>query len=582
MISLIPIVVMQTVFYNLSKYYIEQKINTLTDKNLSYIQNNIESDLEYYKEILYRIDADSDLIECETKINGGDEQERESYGIRLRDELAYYTDIREEVTSITYVNESMKSVFYDKKNMSATNYFWNTFSDSEKRKMYQQIQKDNRIVFFNTKKFSYNNEQNYLYTIGIKAWNIRTGEDLGIILMSVNEKHLQDICNLQTQEKDVTPVQEYSFLVHQDGTVLSFRDKSFIGQKVAPSFENGEIDNGRFLDATVMRDKNRLVTNSVPVEGTDWMIVNLVDKDSMFYEVNALWKLTMEITVALLAVCILFVLIFSNRFYNSVHAIIKEMQKAQKGDFSAHIQPKGVSELVFISNEFNDMIQRISTLVKNLEKQNQYIFEISNRKREAEVNAIVAQINPHFLYNTLDCMNWIAIRKEEYEISKMIGSLAHILRYSIRTMNEQVSIFQAMEWVKKYLYLYQVRLNYSFQVDYQIESDVLGFKIYKLLLQPVIENAILHGFQNSSSENLLTIQIQKHLKKSLMIKITDNGAGIPEEKLKRIFSETSNRTIGLNNVRERLQIYYGDAAEITVESREHSGTQVTILLPQIQ
>jgi two-component system, sensor histidine kinase YesM len=99
-----------------------------------------------------------------------------------------------------------------------------------------------------------------------------------------------------------------------------------------------------------------------------------------------------------------------------------------------------------------------------------YIYEISNRKREAEINAIVAQINPHFLYNTLDCINWMAIKNEDYEISQMIGNLAHILRYSIQTVNEQVTIYEAVEWLEKYLYLFKVRFNNSFTTRFYVTT----------------------------------------------------------------------------------------------------------------
>ena len=572
---------MQTAFYNLSEHYIEQKINALTNKNLSYMKTNIESDMEYYKGILYRIDADDNIIENEIKINGKNDFERESGGIKLRDSLASYADIRDEISSITYVNSSLRSVFYDKKNMSANNYLWDSYSDKEKKQIYNSVKDSNRVVFFDTKNYYYNNENNYLYNIGIKAWNIKTGESLGIIIISIDEKHLQNICNIKTDNETNNDVKEYSFVVDEKGKIISFSDKSYIGHNVEKGSGKNNYEITELSKAIPINLKDGVIINSVSIDGTNWNVVNLVDKDSMFYEINALWKLTLAITLIIILVCIALILGFTNKFYKSVNDIVNEIKKAKKGDFSAHIKLKGESELIFISNEFNDMILKISGLVENLKEQNDYIYEISNRKREAEINAIVAQINPHFLYNTLDCINWIAIKNEDYEISQMIGSLAHILRYSIRTMNEQVTIYQEVEWLEKYLYLYKVRFNNSFTTKFDVENEILGCKVYKLLLQPIVENAIAHGFEGSDSGKLLTVKIAKFKENSLKIEISDNGVGIPKDKLDHIINSKSSNGIGLENVYERLEIYYKNSANMTIISEENIGTTVTIVIPMM-
>ncbi len=578
-ISIIPIIVMQNAFYNLSEHYIEQKINALTNKNLSYMKTNIESDMEYYKGILYRIDADDNIIENEVKINDGNDFERESGGIKLRDSLASYADIRDEISSITYVNSSLKTVFYDKKNMSVNNYLWDSYSNEEKEQIYNSIHASNRVVFLNTKDYYYNNEDNYLYNIGIKAWNIKTGEDLGVIILSIDEKHLQSICNIKTGNDTNNDVKEYSFVVDENGKIISFTDKSFIGYNVKKSSEKNNYDITELSKAIPINLKDGVIINSVSIDSTNWNVVNLVDKDSMFYEVNALSRLTLAITLFIILICMAVIILFSNKFYKAVIDIVNEIKKAKRGDFSAHIKPKGESELIFISDEFNDMILKISGLVENLKEQNDYIYEISNRKREAEINAIVAQINPHFLYNTLDCINWMAIKNEDYEISQMIGNLAHILRYSIQTVNEQVTIYEAVDWLEKYLYLFKVRFNNSFTTRFDVDNEILGCKIYKLLLQPIVENAVVHGFEGCDSGKLLTVKINKFQENFLKIEIGDNGVGIPKDKLDHILNDKPNKEIGLKNVYERLEIYYKDSANMTISSDENLGTTVTIVIP---
>jgi two-component system sensor histidine kinase YesM len=567
---------MQIVFYNFSRYYLEQKINALASNNLSYIKNNIESDLEYYREILYRIVTDDTIVQNEIRINSGDDFEKESSSLKLRDLLASYADIRDEIADITFINESFYSVFYDKKSLSAKNYVWDSWSTPGKKLIYETVHDSGRVVLLNTRQYYYNNEEKYLYTLGIRAWNVKTGEDLGILTLTINEKQLQNICNITNGKKQ--NVREYSFIVDKDGTVVSFYNKMYIGTKLGKT-RNG-FDINTILPAVPLNRRDGIIVNTAAISNTDWYILNLIDKNSMFYETTMLWKITMGITLLIITVCIVLIFLFSNRFSGSVNSIVQEIQKAKEGDFSAHIKLRGERELIFISTEFNDMILRINTLISNLKKQSEYIYEISNKRRKDELNAIVAQINPHFLYNTLDCINWMAIKRENYEVSEMISNLAQILRYSIREPNEEVTVFEEVDWLKKYLYLHEVRFNNSFKSEFNVEDEVLNCRIYKLLLQPVVENAIIHGFKGFDSGRLLSVGITVFQDCFIRIIIEDNGNGIPKEKADQLLSEDRHSGIGLRNVYERLKMYYGDKASMTIASEENRGTKVSIIIPR--
>lgn len=577
-ISIIPIVIMQTMFYNFSRYFLEQKITTLMNSNMSHAANNIESDIEYYKEILYRIDTDDNLAKLEETFNKGDETVKEATGINLRDALVSYADIRDEISGVIYVNKSQDSVFYDKNSMSATNYLWNTFSPQEKKIVYSKVHNLDSVSILNTRHLYYNNENYYLYYVGMRVWNVRTGEDLGIVLLCINENHLQDICNLNKAKETDEAVKDFSFVIDADGNIVSFSNKVYLGYHLKQNKDSYDVE--KIAKAIPLNQDNGVNINSMKIEGTNWSIVNLVDKDSMFHETNMLWQLTMGFTLLIIVICISFIVLFSNRFYKSIKEIVVEINKAKKGDFSAHIRLKRESELVFIGNEFNEMVIKLHCLVEDLKKQNEYIYEISNKRREAEINAIVAQINPHFLYNTLDCINWMLIKAENYDASRMIGSLADILRYSLPKIDDQVTIYDVIEWLKKYLYLHEVRFNNSFRTEYQIDEAYLSCKIYKLLLQPIVENAVLHGFKGFQSGRLLIIKVNCYEENALKIEISDNGNGISPEKLEHIFDESCGG-IGINNVRERLTIYYGASSSMAIESKVNGGTRVTVIIPQI-
>ena len=213
------------------------------------------------------------------------------------------------------------------------------------------------------------------------------------------------------------------------------------------------------------------------------------------------------------------------------------------------------------------------------------VSEANEQKRDAEIRALEAQINPHFLYNTLDTINWMAIEKEEYEISKMLRNLGVILRYSVNKSNQLATMREIEDWIEKYISLNQMRFENAFTYEINVDKETYDIRIYKLLLQPFVENAILHGFKEMEYGGLLRIDIHLSEERSdLIIIIEDNGKGISPEILD-IFNnreeavKDDGRSIGLHNAFSRIHMYYGDAASWYINSILGKGTVITIRLP---
>ena len=217
------------------------------------------------------------------------------------------------------------------------------------------------------------------------------------------------------------------------------------------------------------------------------------------------------------------------------------------------------------------MLQRIAALIDE-------VRQVGAQQKDAEIKALEAEINPHFLYNILDSVNWMAIDREEYEISQMISSLAKILRYSINNSNEVVPLKDEVEWLRQYIYLQQVRFKDSFDYLIDVDDSLLELPVHKLILQPFVENAIRHGFKDSTRRNILRISAKEE--NGVLLSIQDNGCGIQADKLDAILERTSEEKdhIGIANVIDRIQMYYGDSAEIQVMSEWMVGTTITIYL----
>ena len=205
------------------------------------------------------------------------------------------------------------------------------------------------------------------------------------------------------------------------------------------------------------------------------------------------------------------------------------------------------------------------------------------KQKNAEIAALEAQINPHFLYNTLDTINWMAIDKDEYEISNMITTLARILRYGISDSNGVVKIRDEVEWLKQYIFLQQTKLKNSFDCHINVQPELMNLTIHKLLLQPFVENAILHGFEGVERAYCLRMEMVRE-SDFIKIGIEDNGCGMPKEIVREmnqgIFRKTEDKNhIGMENAITRLHMYYGEKTRILIRSKQGEGTRVQIWIP---
>jgi len=594
-ISIIPMIFTHIFLYKLSQHYLEKKITNLTDRNLFYIKTNIETDINYYKDILYRMTADNDCLELEKRFNDGNEFEKAASINKIREAFGSYSYSRSQIRAITFVGKDGRNVYYDKRNQGINNRVWDGYSDANKFEIYSKIINSNIPVILPTTSNSYiGGKSEYMFHMGLKVKDIRTKNEMGIIIMSFDEQVLSDVCNVESDKEDFSQnrINMCSVIVDSDGRIISFEDKKYIGTYIKDytSRDVNDKDNVETLNQLIYSIPSftncNISVSSRSIENIGWKVISVVDKDNLFYEVNLLRNLTFAFLAVIVIMVMIVIIIFSNKFYESVGIIVKGMKEAKKGNFNVKIKLNTEDELSFIGDEFNEMLSTINILVEDIKNQSHYIIELSNKRREAEIKAIVAQINPHFLYNTLDCINWMAIKNENYEVSNTIGNFAQILRYSIGDINKEVTIYDEVEWLKKYVYLQQIRFNNSFILDLDVNESILGSRIHKLILQPLIENSIIHGFKGYNSGRNLKVSINKFKDTYIKIIVNDNGNGIEKGKLEKIINNINlekdeDENLGIKNVYDRINIYYGKDAKFKIESAQEEGTTSTLVIPLI-
>jgi two-component system, sensor histidine kinase YesM len=254
------------------------------------------------------------------------------------------------------------------------------------------------------------------------------------------------------------------------------------------------------------------------------------------------------------------------------------MKRAESGDLDVNFNVKYNDEIGHLGNSFNTMLIEIRKLIDA-------VYREQKSKRKAELKILQAQIKPHFLYNTLDTIHWMVKKYGADDVIDVINALTSLFRIGLSKGNEVIRVSEEIEHVRSYLFIQKVRYRQLLNYEIAAEDQVQSLYVQKIILQPIVENAIYHGIKPNKVPG--TIEIKVELKEDkLILTVTDNGCGIPEEQLQAINEALENDSTekmgyGLFNVNERIRLSYGKEFGITLNSETGVGTVVEIRLPII-
>lgn len=305
------------------------------------------------------------------------------------------------------------------------------------------------------------------------------------------------------------------------------------------------------------------------IQGLDWYVVNLIDENYTLAEIHNFRNMMLLYSVAFFLLLLVIASLVYHSIYDPLRNILDSMESMDEFDLSYQpVEDNGKDEIHELSMNFNELLKRVQELLATVENE-------LEQKRETQFQLLQAQINPHFLFNTLNTLKYLAILNEDKPVSEGINALAKLLRNTISERNETVSIAEEIENVKNYIIIQKLRFGDLFETVYNIDDDVKDCQIIKFLLQPIVENSILHAFEEDKEHQILTIRVKED-KGYLKIEIGDNGKGFIPGK-----GSVKNKLsgIGMDNIAQRIQLMYGDAYSMRVVSELGKGTIVTLLLP---
>lgn len=564
--SFLPIALVNMVSYYNTSRLVRQNVEGMTNANLEQTKVSLDVWLDSYEDILFQVYTDDEIVELVDKINAGEDVANNRKQLRKTLRGLFYT--KDYVKSISVITESGELVFYDQLTASTTRTSWMDSLSMSQEELYRAISSDNKTHLIPTgNEVVFGSNSCYLFHIGHRIIDYRdVDKQCGVVLVSIDEALLEEICSATESG--------LNFIVDSEGNLVSCAGSEKIGLPVYRK-EAGEAEKRNAYQQTAAETgflgETALSIYSVHDEETGWDIIRATNQEELIQALRQQQQLSGFIIV--LSLCVVVFIMFGqvSRMTGSIRRVVEIMRKAGRGDLSIRVAADQTrpTEIEVIAEEFNAMMDKLK---KSVETQ-----------KNAEIAALEAQINPHFLYNTLDTINWMAIDRDEYEISNMIATLANILRYGISDSNGIVKIRDEVEWLKQYIFLQQTKLKNSFDCHINVEPEIMGVSIHKLLLQPFIENAILHGFEGVERTHILQMDMGRE-EERIAIRIQDNGCGISEEIVREmnagIFRKTDNKNhIGMENAITRIHMYYGETAEVRIESRLGQGTEVQIMIP---
>ena len=317
-----------------------------------------------------------------------------------------------------------------------------------------------------------------------------------------------------------------------------------------------------------------------------WTLHVNIDENIINDKVNAMYNRVVLLYIAAIVLILLILFWTTNRILKPVNIIGHSIKRVQEGNRMEQISIEGTNEIWALGQEYNKMLQAIQKANEKVEEQHQKAIESMKMKQQAEREALESQINAHFICNTLNAINYEAIDSGNYKVSVLLKKLSNILRYTFDQKHQNVYMFQEISWIEQYLFLQKERMETVFDYEIEFDSDYDNWPCRKLMLQPFVENSILHGFEGMDKNGLIRIVGQGY-KEYLKIVIEDNGKGMSKER-KQVIEEIIEKPslsrkrevgIGISNVITRMRMYYGSQFQVIFDSEEGKGTKFVFILP---
>lgn len=554
LVTIIPMMLLVYFSYELTKTKLTEQIYINMTNSTAQITKNLENKLDSYEHISASIYLDNRLANYLTK----EYQDDPSY-------LDVYNYIGNRIDTVMAAYPDFDSAFIYSDNLSLPkdNYYIRPITpEVENTELFHKLkqsygniihlsspQTENGPAMFTLARLLNNNSNQYPY---------------GMLVFQISESVIYSLMEKEAGGKDI-------FIINDKGIILSSADKQLINTSLPKLLHQNfdETPSGRF-DTTYQGVKALAVYNTLK---NGWKTVSIFPYDSIIKDAKSLSQLIIKISLGFIGVALLLIYITASLFSKRIRTLIRMIRRIERGDFNpTHEEQMGSDEIGQLHFAFEQMTTRLKSLVTE-------VYQKELQSKEAELDLLQAQINPHFLYNTLGSISSLAVKHQDPQIQDMVLHLAKFYRISLNKGKSILTINEELKLTQSYNAIQLIRFKGKLNIIYTIDQSILPYSTVKLALQPFVENAVIHALWNQDRPLNIHIKgvIENH---SIVLSVIDDGMGMRRETLQSLFEEKEGRGYGISNVDRRIKLKFGEYYGVKVYSKLGMGTTVQIRLPQ--
>jgi two-component system, sensor histidine kinase YesM len=563
LVSWIMVISFSFTFFGLTYAFhiYDEQIYSKSSQVLSTSSNSIESELKNLEELTYNILTDSQIQQYLSSISE-DSTEYDKFRLRtnMLDKLLSYANKEEYIQSINLVDVKGEEYVVGPRTVKLTQH-----QKADITKM--TIQANGSNVWLNPEK----NDFIFATAREIRQFRNLSFDNLGTIIIYINMDKL--VAHILEGSRKI----DGEFLIVRNNNPIFPKETNPSLKEAATSLDSHKIESGYQIKK--IDNKNYFLVH-IKSNYFDWGYLNVIPFNQIFENINMVKTFLIIIFILMFVGVTILGIRFARNITIPLENLVDGMQYVKVGDFK-EARKKVLKTAISQEDEVGKLQQNFQTMIQQIDELINENYSKQLTIKETEFKALQAQINPHFLYNTLESINWLAKGNGQTQISKMVESLGFLLRNSISLKQPLITIEEELNIVKNYVIIQKYRFEERLDFHMMVDSDIYGFYIPKLTLQPLIENAIHYALEPKIDPCKISIYSVIN-KETIKLIVEDDGPGMESafiEKLKRGEVETRGQGVGLSNINDRIKLSYGDKYEVSIESEPNKGTKVIIVLP---
>lgn len=567
---LFTVLIIAAISFRLTYEAVEKNSREYTYQLIEQVNRNIESYITNMENISIMTLFNNDVREYLTRDDLSSEEEA-VYAEKIKLLFDSILSTRQDISSIMVLGYNGRVVISNNRNITELN----PYIDPTEQTWYKKAKEAGGAAVISSPHVQNILQDNYyrwVVSLSRELVSADGNEKMGIFVVDLNFSIINDMCSKIKLGK-----RGYVFIVDREGNIVYHPQQQLIYSNVKREMID-EVLNSTENYFITNEGKDSRIYNIMNSLNTGWKIVGvsyideLVTNKSEIENSHKLWGFICLATAMIISI------ILSRRISSPIKHLESLMKQVERGNFDIKVDIESANEIGELGRAFNIMI----TKIKELMKQNMKEQEL---KRKSELKALQAQINPHFLYNTLDSIVWMAEAKNSEEVVLMTSALAKLFRLSISKGEEIIPVHNEIEHVRSYLIIQEMRYRNKLEFEIDVDPEIYHFKTLKIILQPLVENSIYHGIKNK--EGIGKIKIKgKICNDKILLQVIDNGIGMDQEKIKNIFEKSGKSPgrsgVGVKNVNERIKLYFGKDYGLEFQSEPNKGTTVNVWLPIIE